>query len=349
MDVRHLIKNLKYKKPCYVSLSITERSINAVFMGVTQQRYELLDVYRSSLPEGAIKGTQIHNYNAVLSALQEIKKNIRQCPSLSAISLWGNSFIYKFLRYEGQVSDAGLASKIETEITNNIPYAIENMMWDYEKITSGKKSVNDTHILLTIAHKPEIEEWTFLLADVGLKPVLVDTEATSLLNYLMCFSGKYLGKATACFHLAGEHATFVAVDSLDEFYIREHDFGTVQLRSDSHLSTISNYSSEDVLPEKISELVAHDSHVIAHQVSHAVGLCATEIQWTSDFVVYLSGTSALLSPVIPLLAKQNITCQLAIPESHLFKNDTNIALEDFGISLATSMGLASRGLNQCHL
>lgn len=349
MDVQYLIKYLKYKKPCYVSLSITDRAINAVFVGITQQRYELLDVYRASLPEGAIKGTQIHNYNAVLSALQEIKNNIRRCPNLAAISLWGNSFIYKFLRYEGRVSDADLASKIETEITNNIPYAIDNMMWDYEKVTSGKKSVNDTHILLTIAHKPEVEEWIFLLLDVGLKPVLVDTEATSLLNYLMSFSGKNLGRATACFHLASEHATCVAVDSMDEFYIREHDFGTVQLRSDSHLPLISNYSAQDVLPSELAALVEHDSHVIAYQVSHAVGLCSTEIQWTSDFVVYLSGIPALLSPVISLLAKQNITCQLAIPESHLFDNDSGIALEEFGNSIATAMGLASRGLNQCHL
>ena len=101
---------------------------------------------------------------------------------------------------------------MKTEMASNMPYAFENMMWDYEVITSRKKSPNDTHVLLTIAHKLKLKNGPILLADVGLKPILVDTEATSLLNYLMFFSGQSNGRATACFHLSSDHSTFVAID-----------------------------------------------------------------------------------------------------------------------------------------
>jgi len=199
-----------------IGLDIGSTSVKMIQLKETRRRgeviYSLQNFGMKPLPPEAIVDNALMNSTAIVQAIQELIGELRIKQKETAISVSGHSVIIKKIQMP-QMSSAELDESIQWEAEQYIPFDVKDVNIDTQILsTEGSAATGQMDVLLVAAKKDMINDYTTVVAEAGLLPVVVDIDSFAVQNM---FSANYESADAETVVLINAGASVVNINILD--------------------------------------------------------------------------------------------------------------------------------------
>src|SRR3990170_4736306 len=166
-----------------IGIDIGSSSIKLIQLSETEGRYTLEKFGIAALaPEIIVDGTIMDSVRCV-EALQNVVKEQAIVTKDAVISVSGHSVIVKRVTLP-QMSEEELSESIKWEAEQYIPFDINEVNMDFQILSTftgadGKQQMN---VLLAAVKKDKLSDYTSLIIEAGLTPVIVDIDSFAIEN-----------------------------------------------------------------------------------------------------------------------------------------------------------------------
>jgi type IV pilus assembly protein PilM len=163
-----------------IGLDIGSSSIKAVQLKRSKRGIQLLAFGMEPLmPQTIVDGT-IMDQSAVVDAIRTLWSRLKLKQKDVAIAIAGHSVIIKKISVP-PMDKGELAEQIPYEAEHHIPFAKDDVELDYE-VVANENASGQMELLLVAAKKEVVADYTQVVRDAGLNPVVVDVAAFSTQN-----------------------------------------------------------------------------------------------------------------------------------------------------------------------
>jgi len=169
------------KENLIIGVDIGSHAVKVCQLQQAGSNYRLLAVGSAAIPSGAVEDGVLQDPEEVAKAISELFKNLKIKNKRVGISISGYSVIVKKINLE-EMSDEELAAYIAEEAEQYIPFDIEDVYLDFQRIKAGGQDNDRCEVILVAAKKEVIDDYLDLLHEQKLLPVLVDVDGFALEN-----------------------------------------------------------------------------------------------------------------------------------------------------------------------
>ena len=304
------------KNPPLIGLDISTSGIKLVELSDLGKGVMRLDCFASeSLPRGAVVDGNIENIEQVTEAVRRVWKKSGTRTRLVALGMPPASVITKKIILPGGLSEEELELQVETEASQYIPFALDEVSLDFDVIGIAQNAPEDVEVLLAATRKEKVEDRVAVAEAAGLAPVVMDIEsyaaraAVERITEQMPNSGQ--GQIIALFQI-GAQVTHVSV-LLDGFsiYEREQPFGGHQLTQDvvrayglSYEEAETKKKANDLPDGYVQEHLEPFLEGVAVEVARAIQFFFTSTPHTRIDQIFLAGGCAMITGLVELVANR---------------------------------------------
>jgi len=165
-----------------IALDIGSTFIKLVQLKGSGKSYSLAKFGMVPLPAEVIVEGAVMDANRVSEAIKELLVAQKIKTKEVVLSVSGSSVIIKRISI-ADMTDEELAESIKWEAEQYIPFSIDDVNVDFQKLGPGAAE-GQADVLLVAVKKDKINDYVNLVKDAGLEPVVVDVDAFALAN--MC-------------------------------------------------------------------------------------------------------------------------------------------------------------------
>ena len=349
--------------PYMVGIDIGSHSVKAVLLSEQHGMFRMEAAVIEPMPKGLIKDREIQDIEAVSRIVAKIRKHISKQVKHAAVAISGASVITKVIYMDVSLSDSELESQIEIEADSLIPYPLDEVSLDFEKLTVNKADPSKVDVLLSAARTENIEVRSHAVLDGGFEPKVMDVE-----SYALCRAGKLcIGQLpddaedkVVAFVDVGAQITLISIVQGDKsLYTRDQVFGGEQFTN-----AIVNYygkSFEESEAAKIGgqlppnytfEVLAPFQTALLQQIRRSIQMFLNTSEKENVDYIVLSGGTALIKGLDRLLIDElGIHTVVASPlsEMEIAAELDNEEVEHIQPQLMIATGLALRSFSECHI
>ena len=163
-----------------IALDIGSTYIKLVQLKGSGKSYSLSKFGMVPLPPEVIVEGAVMDANRVSEAIKELLASLKVKTKEVVLSVSGSSVIIKRVSI-GDMTDEELAESIKWEAEQYIPFSIDDVNVDFQKLGPGATE-GQADVLLVAVKKDKINDYVNLVKDAGLEPVVVDVDAFALAN-----------------------------------------------------------------------------------------------------------------------------------------------------------------------
>lgn len=163
-----------------VALDIGSTFIKLVQLKNSKSGYHLVKFGMVSLPPEVIVEGAVMDAGRVVEAIRELLASQNVKSKEVVLSVSGSSVIIKRIAV-AEMSDEELAESIKWEAEQYIPFSIDDVNVDFQRIGPGAQE-GQADILLVAVKKDKINDYVNLVKEAGLEPVVLDVDAFALAN-----------------------------------------------------------------------------------------------------------------------------------------------------------------------
>ena len=265
------------------------------------------------LPRGAVVDGNIENIEQVSEAVRRVWKKSGTRAKMVALGMPPASVITKKLILPGGLSEDELEIQVESEASQYIPFALDEVSLDFDVIGPAQNAPEDVEVLLAATRKEKVEDRVAVVETAGLTPTVMDIEsyaaraAIDRITTQLPNGGK--GQIVALFQI-GAQVTHVSM-LLDgqPIYEREQPFGGHQLTQDIVRAYGLSYEEAEAkkkigdLPEGYErELLGPFLESAALEVTRAIQFFFTSTPYTRIDQLFLAGGCAIIPGLVDLVA-----------------------------------------------
>ncbi len=352
-------------------LSFLSKNKNAIALDLGSSYVKVLEVTQvrnrltatafgvQKLPPEAIVDGALMNSNVIVETIRELisRHRIRTKDVVTSVS--GHSVIIKKITLPSMTKEE-LAESIQWEAEQYIPFNIEDVNIDAQILSEVQDESGQMEVLLVAAKKELINDYTSILSEAGLTPVVIDVDAFAVQNM---FELNYEINEAETVVLVNIGASIININVLKNgttAFTRDISLGGNQFTEEiqKHL----NVSYEEAEALKIGgEIMGDSQSVVPQEVENIIASVsenvATEIQRSLDFYsatstedhiarLYLSGGSAKVPGLTRMIEQRtgipveivNPFRQIEVPERIL----KPAYLEQIAPMAAVAVGLSLR-------
>lgn len=166
-----------------IGLDIGTHSIKLVQVKETKKGYQLLNFGIMPLPQEAIVDGTIMDVNAAAEKIRNLLTSEKVKIKEAVISVSGHAVIVKKIKLP-LMSEDQLSESISWEAEQYIPFDIDDVNIDFQILETKEEDMmaNQMEIILVAAKKEKINDYTGLILEAGLNPVVVDVDSFALQN-----------------------------------------------------------------------------------------------------------------------------------------------------------------------
>jgi type IV pilus assembly protein PilM len=168
------------KKVEPIALDIGSTFIKLVQLKGSGKNFSLAKFGMVPLPPEVIVEGAVMDANRVSEAIKELLTEQKVKTKEAVLSVSGSSVIIKRVSI-ADMTDEELAESIKWEAEQYIPFSIDDVNVDFQKLGPGA-SEGQADVLLVAVKKDKINDYVNLVKDAGLEPVVVDVDAFALAN-----------------------------------------------------------------------------------------------------------------------------------------------------------------------
>jgi len=228
---------LSPKNPPLIGLDISTTSVKLVELSEAGKNAIRLERYAiEPLPKGAVVDGNIDNMDAVTEAVRRAWKKSGTRIKNVAMALPSAAVITKRIFLPAGQSDESLELQVESEASQYIPFALDEVSLDFQVLGPAASSPDDVEVLIAASRKEKVEDRVAAAQAAGLKPVVMDIESyasrsvVERVRKLMPNEGENL--IVAVFNLGANTTTITVLLNGLSIYEREQAFGGNQLTQD---------------------------------------------------------------------------------------------------------------------
>lgn len=171
------------KKKDAVAFDIGSNSIKLVQMNQTKKGWELVKLGISELPPEAIVDGSIIDSITVTNTLKELIKEHGVKVKDAVSSLTGHSVIIKKVSFPAMTEEE-LADSIQWEAEQYIPFPITDVNIDFQILGTDTEGRGQMDVMLVAVKKDVINDYTNVIKEAGLNPVVIDVDSFALENMM---------------------------------------------------------------------------------------------------------------------------------------------------------------------
>ena len=163
-----------------IALDIGSTFIKLVQLKGSNRNYQLVKFGMIPLPPEVIVEGAVMDAGRVVDAIKELLSAQKVTAKEVVISVSGSSVIIKRVSV-ADMTDEELAESIKWEAEQYIPFSIDDVNVDFQKLGAGAAE-GQADVLLVAVKKDKINDYVNLVKEAGLEPVVMDVDAFALAN-----------------------------------------------------------------------------------------------------------------------------------------------------------------------
>lgn len=283
--------------------------------------YSLQSFGMKPLPPEAIVDGALMNSTAIVQTIQELLGELRIKQKEVAIGVSGHSVIIKKISMPRMSVDE-LDEAIQWEAEQHIPFDIKDVNLDTQILKADlDDATGQMDVLLVAAKKDMINDYTTVVAEAGLLPVVVDVDAFAVQN---CFSANYELPESETVVLINAGASVVNINIVSggvTTFTRDVTIGGNQFTDEIQKQLSVSYEeaealkvgggrgdSEAVVPQDVERVMAQIAEQVAGEIQRSLDFYAGTAADANFSKVFLSGGTAK----VPALFK-TIEARVGVP------------------------------------
>lgn len=305
-----------------VGLDISTSGVRLVELADAGKGVVRLERYATeALPRGAVVDGNIENLEQVTDAVRRVWKKSGTRARHVALGMPPAAVITKKIILPAGLSEDQLEVQVESEASQYIPFALDEVSLDFDVIGAAPNSAEDMEVMLAAARREKVEDRVAIAEASGLIATVMDIESYAARSALEHAVMPRAGQITALFQI-GAQATHVSVlVGADTVYEREQPFGGNQLTQDivraygMAFEEAETRKKANDLPENYGpDVLAPFLENAALEITRAIQFFYTSTPYTRIDQLYLAGGCALLPGLLDIVASRTrIPSALVVP------------------------------------
>ncbi len=308
-----------------LGLDIGSTSVKMILLKEQRKRgevgYALQSFGMKPLPPEAIVDGALMNSTAIVQALQELMGELKVKGKEVAIGVSGHSVIIKKIQMP-RMTQEELEESIQWEAEQYIPFDVKDVNIDTQILDGGgNDATGQMDVLLVAAKKDMINDYTTVVSEAGLAPVVVDVDAFAVQNM---FSVNYDLPANETVVLINAGASVVNINIIANgvtVFTRDVTIGGNQFTEEIQKQLNVSYEEAEalkiggnradadaVVPQEVERVLASVAEQVAGEIQRSLDFYAGTAADANFSKVFLSGGTAK----IPALFK-TIESRVGVP------------------------------------
>jgi type IV pilus assembly protein PilM len=302
------------KNSALVGLDISTSGVKLVELSEVGNNELRLECFASEpLPRGAVVDGNIENIEQVSEAVRRVWKKSGTRTKQVALGMPPASVITKKIILPAGMSEEQLEIQVESEASQYIPFALDEVSLDFDVIGPVLNSIDDVEVMLAATRKEKVEDRVAVTEAAGLAPIIMDIESYAARAAVDRITAQLpsggAGQIVALFQI-GAQVTHVSM-LLDgqPIYEREQPFGGNQLTQDivrayglSYDEAEAKKKAEDLPDGYSGEILEPFLESAALEVTRAIQFFFTSTPFTRIDQVFLAGGCAVIPGLVDLVA-----------------------------------------------
>lgn len=346
-----------------VGIDIGSHCIKAVLLQETDAGLRLEALAIEPMPKGAMSERSIQDIEAIGNVIAKLKRKIPKSVQTAAVAVSGQTVITKVIFMDVSLTDAELESQIAIEADSLIPYPLDEVNIDFEKLAINEADPSKVNVLLSAARTESVQARVGALETANLKAAVVDVETYALSRamdvYYQQLPSDAYNKCVAVVDIGAVLMLVSVVQEGETIYTRDQVFG-----GDQYTNSIVAYYNKsfdeaeigkttgDLPPNYTFEVLAPFQTSLLQQVRRAVQMFLTTSGKDQVDYIVLTGGTAMIEGLDRLLIEElGIHTVVAEPFANIEispKIDRNM-LQRHRTQFAIATGLALRSFSSCHI
>jgi len=350
------------KRKDIVGIDIGSSAVKIVELRQSKKGLQLVHFRMVPLPAEAIVDGAIMNSNAVVDALLEAVSQEKLKTKDVATSVCGHSVIVKKIKLP-QMTEEELEESIQWEAEQYIPFDITDVNLDVQILGNDEQDVGQMEVILVAAKKDMINDYTAVLMEAGLNPLIMDVDAFAVENMFESNYGVMEGETVV---LANIGASVININILRNglsTFTRDISMGGNQFTEEIQKQLNVSYeeaeslklggelggpseTTEAVIPQEVGGIIRSISETMAAEVQRSLDFFAASSTDDRISKIYLTGGSAKV-PGLPSVieSKVGVSVEIANPFQivDIDEGKFNVAhIQEVAPAAAVAVGLALR-------
>jgi type IV pilus assembly protein PilM len=342
------------KKQNTIGLDIGSNSIKLVQLRTTKQGYALENFAISKLEPEAIYEGGIRDQGLVIERIKELVTSHDLKTKNVALSIGGHSVIVKKITLPA-MSDEELAESIRWEAEQYIPYDPEDVYLDHQ-VLKLRAEQGQMDVLLVAAKRDVVDQYVDVVREVGLKPVVVDTDCFAVQNSFELSYGLPEDELVCLIHVGAESLNLNVISYGVTSFTRDLQLGGEAYTSEIIKQMGCSYQEAEayklggignqILPQEVPRILQSISENFASEINRSLEFHLATSGEASFHKIYLSGGGARLSSLSDEIArKSNTPVELIDPFRAIEVNPALFKMEyirDWSAHSTVALGLSLR-------
>jgi type IV pilus assembly protein PilM len=302
--------------PPLVGLDISTSGVRLVELSVVGKNELRLERYASEpFPRGAVVDGNIENLEQVSEAVRKVWKKSGTRIKHVALGMPPASVITKKIVLPAGMSDDQLEVQVESEASQYIPFALDEVSLDFDVLGPSAASVEDVEVMLAASRKEKVEDRVAIAEAAGLTALVMDIESYAARAALDRVTAQLpqagQDQIVALFQIGAQVTHISVMLDGETIYEREQPFGGNQLTQDIVRAYGLSFDDADAkkktgeLPEGYqAELLMPFLENAALEVTRAIQFFYTSTPYTRIDQLFLAGGCALIPGLLDIVASR---------------------------------------------
>ncbi len=346
-----------------VGIDIGSHSIKGVLLSQHEQGYRVEAVAVEPMPKGAMAERAVQDIEAIGRVIGKLRRKMPKSVTHAVVAVSGQTVITKVIFMDVSLSDSELESQIEIEADSLIPYPLDEVSLDFEKLEINEAEPSKVNVLLSAARTESVEARAGAVESGGFTTKIVDVETYALSRVLdVCYKSlpdDAREKVVAMIDIGAAMTLISVVQNGETVYTRDQVFG-----GDQYTNTIVSYynknfedaerakTSGDLPPNYTFEVLAPFQTSLLQQIRRAIQMfLTTSGSEQVDYIVLTGGTAMIEGLDRLLIDELGIHTVVVDPfaEMQIGSKVESELVEKHRSQFAVATGLALRSFSSCHI
>lgn len=310
-----------------VGVDIGSSSIKVVQLKETRKRLQIVRAAFAPLPPQTIIDGHVMNPSAVTETLMKLFHDKKIPQKEVAVGVYGQSVIIRKITIP-IMTPAELEKQIGWEAEQHIPFDIKVMSVDYEVLRQRPES-GQMDLLLVAAKRDEINDFSNIVKDAKLKPLVVDINAFTVQNIFEQQNGMLSPDQSIALINIGATVTSLNIISggISAFTREITNAGNsiteeIQRQVNVPYEQAEAYKcgggTSDIVPQDVHQVIASACDGLAGEIQRSLDFYLATSGEKEISRVFVCGGSAYLAPLLTAVERRaRVPVVMFDPAQHL--------------------------------
>ncbi len=341
-----------------LGIDISSTTVKLLELRREGDRYRVGSYAVSPLPAEAVVENNVNQVEVVGALISGLVSRSKARVNRAVAAVAGSSVIVKTIAMPAGLSEQDLEAQLVVEADQYIPYSLEEVALDFEKLGPTDGRDDQINVLLAACRRETIESRVAALEVAGLTPAAIDVEVLAMERAMALLQSQMPGASDqliAMVDIGASMTTLSVFDSGESVYTREQLFGGAQL-TDEIMNRYGLSFAEACLGKKQGGLPGdYEQDVlnpfreaVVQQISRSLQFFFASSEYTGlDGIILCGGVAAINGLDALVRERLNIFTIVANPFAGMFVgprvNATALAKDAPAMMVACGLAMRAAG------